>query len=284
MAKILSLLSIVALSTPLIMISCSQGVETKESNIEIDRTKLESNFIKTNQTFGVESIDQFVVAFNKAPQNYFVSPINTPLSSVTPFITANVEHFMVDDKTKKPIMSAESIPNIVLPSFKTVKFTFKLKPEYQPLIISPIDFPKPYEFSTFSMQFRSELPEINGPSRKNEIDWIQTFFKTDNNVVYISKEIEKDTESKIPQDVVLLITDKSKFESIFEFNIPFPNKTITGWDFEVSASIPPNDDFPKDSITLNFKLLNSLFTGDNALTSEESTVSFVLSGFKVPKV
>ena len=284
MTKFLKLLSITTLSTPLIMISCSQHVPLITSKVEIDRIQLENNFIKTDPLFDLSSIDKFVNNFNENPQNYFISPTNVPSDTVVPFIKANTEHFVIDNQTKKPIMSAQSVPNVTLPSFKTIKFTFKLKPEYQSLIVSPIDFPDSFKSSTFSMQFRTELPILNSESRKIEIEWIHNFFKK-LNITYINSDIEKEMKAKTHQEMTPLIQNKMQFEKIFKFEIPFPNSKITGWMFEVKAeSAPELVGFPEDSIKLTFTLSNALFTGNNVLTPEETNVELDYSGYKVPKV
>lgn len=281
MLKVLKLLSITSLSAPLILISCSQNVQPEISTISIDREKLEQNFAKgigeNNSTFTPESIKAFISDFNTNPQNYFIALV--PASSTAiPFITANLNSFLKNES--KPIISAEISSN--LPSFRSIKFSYKLDSKYKPKVIitnSPSSVLEPLETYAFSMDFRVLIPKINTAERKAEIDWIKTFFNK-TSINYASLDIKKATLAKTPTQIAKEITNRIEFEKIFKMIVPFPNKLITGWDYTVSTIVNPD---LANSVKFIFTLSNHLFVGADVLTSEESTINLIVEGFAKEK-
>jgi hypothetical protein len=165
---------ITTMALPLVLISCSNNVPQEVAKISIDREKLEGNFAKGvgSEIFTPESIDSFIIKFNEAPQNYFLSA--TPIVGITPFINANINAFNeydLDATTKKMFFKAEASPNSTLPSFGTIKFTFDLKSSFKSEVVivdSPTETQEPSNSEVFSMSFRTLLPIT--PSDKESRD------------------------------------------------------------------------------------------------------------------
>ncbi|MGL5205415.1 MAG: hypothetical protein ACRC7B_00675 [Metamycoplasmataceae bacterium] len=272
MSKILKLLSVASISaTPLLMVACSQSEETIVSNINIERIELEKNLIRNaDSTFTKESFDNFIRDFNINPQDYFASTSSS--NAVTPFINADINSFAITGNNK-PNIVVEKGANIS--SFETIKFTFELKNNYKPEIIiidSPTVSQPTLESKAFSMSFRILIPEKDTPERKEEIDWIHSFFNA-NFFLYINTEIKAATEAKTAAQIIAEITNKIEFEKVFTRKVSFPY--IAGWDYDVMATQDPDN---TKAVIMKFSLSNSLFIGDNALTPEEASAHFILMG------
>lgn len=283
MLKVLKLLSIASISIPLVLVSCSQNIQSKTSTIGIDRSELEKNFAKatTEPTFTTSQIEKFIMDFNENPENYFITqtPANSS-STIFPFITADINSFSenkINETISKPNIRIEKSSNTT-PSFETIKFIFELKPEYKPEIIimeSPTVTLNPLDTDAFSMDFRVMIPAINTEQRTLEINWIKGFFAK-SFIKFISEEIKEQTYAKTATTFASEITNKTEFEKVFQMSIPFPSQIVTGWEYDVKAMANPNSN---TSVILEFSLTNNLFTGESSLTVEESTTHLILDGF-----
>ncbi|MGL5204658.1 MAG: hypothetical protein ACRC63_00240, partial [Metamycoplasmataceae bacterium] len=211
MSKVLKLLSIASITAaPFLMVACSKSNEIKISNININRVELEKNLTENpDSTFTKESFTSFIRDFNDNPQNYFTSNSNT-INGVSKFINADIDSFAEVGELKKPNIRVEKASSMTS-SFETIKFNFELKSDYKPQIViedSPTVSQPPLETRAFSMTFRILIPEKNTPERKEEIDWIHTFFDK-YFFLYISEDIKIATEAKTAQQIVNEITNKT---------------------------------------------------------------------------